>query len=1103
MSDLAQRIAALEPDQLARFLRELGPIEPTGAAVQPIRPRPPGGGAVALSFGQERVWFLDQIEPGTPVYNMAAALELSGRLEIPVLAAAVAEVVRRHESLRTRFVAVGGSPRQVVVDGLLPPLPLLDLAGLPAEARRVELRRLADDSAHLRFALDRGPLLCTWLLREDRDRHTLLLTVHHIVSDGWSTAVFMREVATLYAAFAAGRPSPLPRPEIQFPDFALWQREHLQGAAREELAAYWRQQLAGVPVLELPADHPRPPVQSHRGGNLYRQIPQPLAAALRRLAAAEGVTLFMTLLAAFDALLCRTSGQEDFCVGTYIANRNRIQLEDLLGFLVNNLALRARVDPAASGRALFRQVRETTTAAYAHQDLPFEALLEALQPARSLSHTPIFQVMLVLQNTPKVKLELPGLTLRRANLGADWANFDLTLWIEEGDGLELRLDYAADLFAAATVARLASHFVTLLEGLAADPSRRVAELPLLTENERHQLLAEWASAGEPWSLDDLVHRLFERQAASRPAAAAIAFTAGEPTVPYGELDGAASDLARRLVARGVGPEVVVGLCVEPASAAVVGMLGILKAGGAFLPLDPAYPADRMGFMLTDSGARMVVTQDRLAARLPAAIPRVLLEGDGAGAPEPLPAEPALRPDPQNLAYVIYTSGSTGRPKGVAVSHRNLLPILLWSRARFGLNGQTRVLQNLSYGFDFGVFEILTTLLAGGTLVCVDAPRGELDRYAAAVGTLGVDCLHTTPSFCREIAAGGADLSGLAVLHLGGEALDRPAVERLFAAVGPGCRLFNGYGPTEVSVNSCLYEVPRGAGRSPASAVPIGRPTANNATYILDRWGEPVPAGAPGELCIGGDGVARGYLGHPALTAARFVPDRFGGRPGGRLYRSGDLVRHGADGEITFLGRIDHQVKLRGHRIELEEIEAVLLTHSRVASAVAAVRGEGGRQRLIAYVAASGERPAPAELRGLAERSLPAYMVPAAFIFLDALPLTASGKVDRRALPEPEALQVELSPDHVAPRTPTEEVLAGIWAQVLGVPQVGVHDGFFDLGGHSLLATQIVARVREALAVELSLAAFFERLTVAEQAAYIEEAHQPEVPPIQPAPRGGD
>ena len=1099
--DAARRLAALQPDQLARFLRDLGERKAVGGAARPIRPRPAGGGAVVLSFSQARLWFLDQIDPGSPVYNMAAAFELEGRLEIPALAAALREVVRRHESLRTVFTAASGRPLQVVVDRLLPPLPLLDLAALPLAARHRERHGLAARSAHVRFALDRGPLLCTWLVREDARRHTLLLTIHHIVSDGWSTAVFMREIAALYAAVAAGQPSPLPPPEIQFPDFAAWQREHLQGAVRDELTAYWREQLAGVEALELPTDHPRPPVQSHRGANLFRRIPPPLAAALRRCAAAQGVTLFMALLAAYDALLHRYSGQQDFCVGTYIANRNRTQFEGLMGFLVNNLALRARLDPAASASLLLAQVRETTAAAYAHQDLPFEALLEALQPARSLSHTPIFQVLLVLQNAPRARLELPGLTVRRANLQVDWANFDLTLWVEEGDGLDLRLDYAADLFTAATMARLASHFVTLLAGLAADPARPVAELPLLTAEERHQLLAEWSSAGDRWPPDDLVHRLFERQAAARPAA--VAMVAGGRSLTYAELDAEASRLARRLAAQGVGPEAVVGLCVEPAAAAVAGLLAILKAGGAFLPLDSSHPPDRLAYALADAGARLVVTQANLAVRLPAAVPRLLLDdAAGAPAPEAETAPPAaVRSSPRNLAYVIYTSGSTGRPKGVAVSHRNVLPVLLWGRGRLGLGERTRVLQNLSYSFDFGVFEILTTLLAGGTLVCLDAPRGEIARYAAAIGALGIDALHTTPTFCRELAAGGADLSGLAILHLGGEALERGTVERLTAAIGERCRLFNGYGPTEVSVNSCLHEVRRGGRHAPAGVVPIGRPSADNHTYVLDRSGEPVPIGVPGELAIGGDGVARGYLGHPALTAARFVPDRFGARPGGRLYRSGDLVRHTPDGEIAFLGRIDHQVKLRGYRVELEEIEAVLFRHPRVSAAAAAVRGPGGRERLLAWVVPAGKPPAPAELRAFAERALPAYMVPATFVFLDALPRTASGKVDRRALPAPES--VPEPPERAAPRTAAEELTAGIWEEVLGVERVGVHDNFFALGGQSLVAAQIAARLQDAFGVEVSLRAFFEAPTVAELAVRLESAGAGQVPPLRCAPRGGD
>jgi amino acid adenylation domain-containing protein/non-ribosomal peptide synthase protein (TIGR01720 family) len=1116
MSDPARRIAALQPDQLARLLRDLGQRKAAGAAVQPIRPRPPGGGPVALSFSQERVWLLDQIEPGTPVYNMAAAFELAGKLEIPALAAVLREVVRRHESLRTIFRAAGGRPVQVVVEELAPPVPLLDLATLPEPARRRERRRLAQRATHVSFALDRGPLLCTWLVREDPHRHTLLLTIHHIVSDGWSTAVFLREVAALYAAFAAGQPSPLPPPEIQFPDFAIWQRERLRGAVRDELTAYWREQLSGVPALELPADHPRPAIQSHHGASHCRLVPPPLAALLRRFAAAQGVTLFMALLAAYDALLNRYSGQEDFCVGTYIANRNRTQLEGLMGFLVNNLALRARVDPAASCGALLARVRDTTTAAYAHQDLPFEALLEALGTARSSSHTPIFQVMLVLQNSPQARLELPGLTVRRANLGVDWANFDLTLWIEEGDGLEMRLDYAADLFAAPTAARLASHFVTLLVGLAADPARPVAELPLLTAEERHQLLAEWSRTPGGYRRDVRLHEIFAEQAARAPEAAALACSG--LTLTYGELATRSGRLARTLRGQGVEPDVRVGLLAERVPELVIGMLAILEAGGGFLPLDPGYPPARQAWLLADAEAAVLLAQERLAAPQAAAFPRlVLLDVHGPEEEEEVARPPLPQPGPAAaggtlagprvpagaLAWLIYTSGSTGKPKGVAVSHANAVPLLLWSIDYFGLGPGTRVLQSLSQAFDFGVLEILSTLLAGGVLHLAGDGFGDPRRWAERAREQDIDTVHATPSFFGAVAALGERLPAVRTLHFGGEALFHEQAARLLAAAGESCVLYNGYGPTEVTVNCSIHAAGRNQARPAGEAVPIGRPYADNTAYVVDQRGQPVPTGVPGELLLGGPGVARGYHGRPDLTAERFVPDPFGDEPGARLYRSGDLVRWLPDGNLEFLGRADHQLKIRGLRIEPGEIEAALMRHPGVSQAVVMAREAApGDRRLVAYVVgAAGAAPPARELRELLAESLPAYMVPWEIVDLGALPLTPTGKLDRRALPAPESAPEPA--ERAAPRTPAEELAAGIWEEVLGVERVGVHDNFFELGGHSLVAAQIAARLQDAFGAEVSLRTFFEAPTVAELASRMESAGASEVPPLGRAPRGGD
>ncbi|HEY3570037.1 MAG TPA: amino acid adenylation domain-containing protein [Thermoanaerobaculia bacterium] len=1101
MSELSQRITTLSQDQLADLLQRLGKKKPRETAEEPIRPRAHDAGPPPLSFSQERLWFLDQLEPGTPHYNMAAAVTLQGDLRPDLLHQAIHQVIERHEALRTTFAAVDGAPVQRVAAELRLVLPLLDVSALPEPARQTELDRLVRESTLRPFDLGRGPLLHTWLVRAGARDHVLLFCIHHIVTDGWSMTVFTREVAALYEAGAAGRPATLPALAIQYPDFALWQRDRLRGPVLERLVAYWRERLEGVPVLELPTDRPRPAVQSRRGRNHRFEIPPDLAAALRLHAETAGGTLFMVLLAGLKTVLCRWSGQDDLAVGTFIANRNRSQIEELIGFFVNNLPLRTRFAAELTFRELLACVQETTVGAYAHQDLPFEKLLEELQPRRSTSHTPIFQTMLVLQNTPRTRLEMTGLTLDRVDLGSEQSNFDLTLWIEEERGLAVRLEYATDLFDPATATRLARCFLGVLRAAVAEPGRRLWELPLLDEEERRQLLAWGSPAGEA-PPEGLVHHLFAEQVRARPEAVALVVD-GRPEM-YRELSARAHRLAHVLRRLGVGPDSAVGVCVDPPAEVVVPLLAVLQAGGAFLPLDPAYPPDRLEFMVGDAGARLVLTQKKLAARLPEGVRRLLLDAEIAGLAGESDAAPEDAAGPESLAYIIYTSGTTGRPKGVPITHQNLLPMMLWGRRCFGLDERTRVLQNLSYGFDFGLFEILTTLFSGGCLHFPGGARGDFVRQAAYIAEHGIDTLHTTPSFLREILAAGAPVRGLRIAHLGGEALTRELVGQIFAAAGEGSaiRVFNGYGPTEVTVNSSIFEVTRGeVVRGGAAVLPIGRATAANAIYLLDPWWELVPVGVPGEFCVGGPGVARGYLARPGLSAGKFIPDPFGSA-GGRLYRTGDLARWLPTGDVEFLGRIDQQVKIRGYRIELEEIEAVLRACPGVREAAVAVRADGvGGQRLAAYlVTAEGEDVTAGAVRAFAEPRLPAYMVPAAVVFLAALPLTASGKVDRRALPEPDSSRPELDRAYVAPRTPTEEVVAAVWAEVLGVSRVGIHDGFFELGGHSLLATQIVARVREAMGVELPLHAFFESPSVAELAESIEEERHPEVPPVRPVPR---
>jgi len=1070
------------------------------------------GEAFPPSFAQKRLWFLEQLEPGRPIYNVPVAFRLDGPLDVPALERSLGEVRRRHESLRTTFRTLGGQPVQVVAPPAPPgppaalDLPVSDLTGLAAGERERRALELAGAAAQRPFDLERGPLLRASLLRLGPERHVLLLCLHHIVSDGWSMGVLMNELGALYGAFRAGRPSGLPDLPIQYADYARWQSAWLTGEVLERQLAYWTEKLGGAPpALELPADRPRPAAATFRGATLARDLPGDLAQGLLDLGRREGATPFMTLLAAFQALLHRYTGQEDIVVGSPIANRTRAETEGLIGFFVNTLVLRTDLGGDPTFRELLRRVREVTLEAYAHQDLPFERLVEALQPGRDLSHTPLFQVMLVLQNAQAQGLDLGGVTVTPLEVHNAASKFDLSLFAwEKADGLATAVEYSTDLYDASRIERLLGHLETLLRGVVAGPDQRLSQLPVLSAAERRQVVVEWNATAGPYPNAERVHDLFSAQARRTPDA--VAATLDGQDVTYSELDRRANRLAHHLQDLGVGPDVVVGICLERSLEMAVAVLGVLKAGGAYLPLDPAYPAQRLAFMLEDARAPVLLTQARLAPNLPAGGAAVVhLDAGWDGIAAASDAAPRCAATPDSLAYVIYTSGSTGIPKGVAMPHRPLVNLIAWQLSRSACGAGARTLQFTSLSFDVAFQELFATWCGGGTLVMIgEAARQDLAALPRLLAERGVDRLflpfvalqHLAEACAPAGAQAGAGVPAprLKEVITAGERLEvTPAIARLFSGL-PGATLDNQYGPSESHVVTAFKL--EGPPEEWPALPPIGRPITNAAMYILDGHLKAVPVGVPGELYIGGVALARGYLDRPELTAERFVDSPFGGdQPGGaagRLYRTGDLGRFLQDGNIEFLGRADHQVKVRGFRVEPGEVEATLRRCPGVRDAVVVGREHGpGDTRLVAYLVRGGGEgePAPAveDLRAFVRERLPEYMAPSAFVLLERLPLTPSGKVDRRALPAPEAAALAPRAAHVPPRTPREETLARIWTRVLGRERVGVNDNFFDLGGHSLLATQVMSGIKQSFHVELPLRVLFERPTVAGLAAAVEEA----------------
>lgn len=1051
-----------------------------------------------LSFAQRRLWFLDQLAPGSPTYHIPLALHLCGHLNKAALAQSLGEIVRRHEALRTTFALVDDQLVQVIAPGqtIDPwPLPLINCS-------LSEAQHLAVQEACRPFDLTQGPLLRTKLLRLSEDEHLLLLTMHHTIGDGWSLGVFYQELAALYAAFATGGSSPLPDLPIQYADFSAWQQQELQGEVLESHLAYWRKQLAGAPpVLSLPTDHTNPPQRSYRPGAFQSfKLSQSVTQALQALSAQAGTTLFMTLLAAFKVLLYRYTRQEDISVGSLTANRNRSEIEGLIGVFINALTLRTDLSGNPTFIELLHRVRETALEAYAHQDLPFEILVEELHPERDLRLTPLFQVMFVFQDVPIPAVELPGLTMQVFEFTGEVAGFDFGLdtgtavydlfleMTEKPDGLIGAIRYDTDLFEAATITRMIGHFETLLAGIVADPSQRISTLPLLLETERQQLLLDWNNTRQAYPLELCAHQLIEARAAQTPDAVAVV-CAGEQ-LTYRQLNRRANRLARSLVEAGVGPEVVVALLAERGLDLLTMILAVFKAGGAYLPLDPLHPAQRIAQILQRSRSPLVLTTPNFISILGEALDHLPAEEQ----PQIFELETLLQPDrpdenlplrcqPGSLAYVIYTSGSTGLPKGAMVQHIGMLNHLFAKITDLHLAAADRIAQNSSQCFDISVWQFLAALLVGGQ---VHIFKNEIAydplKLLKHVQNEKITILQVVPSMLRAIIQTAAESGGhppelpaLRWVVPTGEALTTE-LARQWLNLYPQIPMMNAYGSTECSDDQChhpIYQAPVADFELPT--MPIGRPLANTQVYILDRRLSPVPIGIAGELYIGGIGVGRGYLNEPQRTAEVFVPDPFTAEPGQRLYKTGDLARYLPDGVIEFLGRVDFMVKVRGFRIELGEIEATLEQHPAIQQVVVLAPGN---ERLVAYVVPQ-QQPGPTldELRSYLKQKLPEYMVPSIFIPLEAIPLNPNGKIDRKALPQPDLANLRAAETYLAPRTPTEETLAGLWATVLGLERVGVRDNFFELGGHSLLAVRLMAHIHKQFSQDLPLAVLFQGATI--------------------------
>ena len=1039
--------------------------------------------AFPASFGQERLWFLDQFEPGSAAYNIPRVFRISGPLQVDVLTRAFQAIVQRHAALRTIFDSVEGEARQVVLSSREVRIPIIDLAGVPGEERESRALRMAAEEGMKPFDLSEGPLLRLTLLRLDGETSMLVLVMHHIIADGWSISRLFRDVTESYAAFLANTKPDLPELPIQYTEYAQWQREYMSGEVLEKEIEYWRNTLAGAQkLLDLPTDHSRPAMQTWHGARKEITFSVASLAKLKALAQKEGATLFMVTMAAFQALLWRYTQQESILVGTPIAARNHVEIEELVGLFVNTLICRTDFTSNMSFRELIQRVRNYSLEAYMHQDVPFEKLVEELAPQRALDRPPLFQVMFIFQNIPKQIFEISGLTIEELNFETGIAKFDLTAELWEDHELHCQFEYNTDLFEHSTIARMLAHFERLLLGAIENPELSCAKLPMMSTEERSQVLVDWNRTATEYSRDQqpCIHELFELQASRSPDAVAVA--AGNTEMTYRELDQRANQLARHLRKRGVGPEVPVGISLDRGVEMVVALLGILKAGGAYVPLDPRVPDDRISFMMADAQPRVVITEQKLQRDV-FGTEKILLDSDWGVIAEESKESVEKRSNPRTLAYVMYTSGSTGKPKGVPIEHGSVVNLLRSMQREPGLTSDDVLLAVTTLSFDIAGLEMYLPLISGARLV-IASSEDVIDgnRLRDLLSEKRITFMQATPATWRLLlGAGWQGSSGLKIL-CGGEALPPELAKELTARAGS---VWNVYGPTETTIWSTVYRV---TGREEGT-ISIGRPIDNTSIYILDSNFNPVPVNITGEIYIGGDGLARGYLNRPELTAERFVAHPLLADKNAKLYRTGDLGRFRATGDIDYLGRVDNQIKLRGLRIELGEIESVLASHANIQEAVVIVAGEGEQQKLSAYVVVTDAKAAPSagELRRYLRTKLPEHMVPAGYWRIERLPLLPSGKVNRGALASSLAIGLREEAELVDPRNETEAKLVKIWKELLQVNEVGIEQNFFELGGHSLLALQVTARIRRALEVELPVKNVFEAPTIAALAVELEKA----------------